>query len=57
MVFSANFEDFSDEENQKITLMLKDTEEWFDTMAIRSGNRKAKIKIERGLSTSELDGA
>jgi hypothetical protein len=55
MVFSANIEDFSDEENQKIALMLKDAEEWFDIMAIRAGNRKAKIKIVLGPSTSELD--
>jgi hypothetical protein len=55
MVFSTNIEDFSDEENQKIALMLKDAEEWFDIMAIRAGNRKAKIKIELGPSTSELD--
>lgn len=37
--------------------MIKETEEWFDTMGVHAGNRKAKIKIELGPSTENLDEA
>jgi hypothetical protein len=54
IVFSANFDDFSDEDNRKINRMIEETEKWFDTMGVHAGNRKTEIKIELGPSTKEL---